>query len=258
MIRALRVLAVLIGCFAALPASAQSLEQLFADAQSAGVRGDTTAALQGYERLEAAGVADPDVAYNRGLLHAQRGEAGRAILYFERSLRLRPGDADATQALTLVQTSLAEARAEAEGEATLNENPELVAPLIRRMPEPVLAGLVLLFELLFFGAWLLRRRQRSPQTQRLLGAVAAVGALAFVLAGAALLLHRGAFDEGQPAVVLDDHVPLREGPDPRAQQRAEAREGAHGVVLGTEGNHLRVRLVDGSEGWVERQSIGRI
>lgn len=236
--------------------AAQSLEALFTEANEAAFARRYDEAVQKYERLIEAGVEDADVEFNLGTVHAQAGRLGAAIQHFERALRIRPGDEEAERSLEDARRVLAERRARLEGEATIDTGGGFGAALARPFTEAGLAWAVLALELLLLLA--IVAAVRAPRGSRgRVGAalVATLLALGFSFTSLALLIERGAFRDGRDAVVVRDHATLREGPDPRAASRGEAREGDWALILGEDEEYLRVRT-GGHEGWVERDAIG--
>lgn len=246
------------GTLLGTPAHAQPTEEVFSEANAAYFRGDHRAAADGYAQLEAAGVADADVAFNRATAHAQLGEYGRAIQYFERALHLRPGDDDATAGLGAARRALARRITDAEGEVELSEQRGFGEAIVRDLSEPFLAATTLaVWALIFIALWVRMGTQRARL--RLAASITAVLAvLATSIFGALLGAKRGVFHEGERAVIVEDHGALLEGPDPRAETRGEAREGEQASIVDTDGDYARVALSGGRSGWVLTSQVGRI
>jgi uncharacterized protein YraI len=61
-----------------------------------------------YEEILAAGFSHADVHYNLGNAYYRAGHTGRAVLAYERALRLEPGHEDATANLEFVRETLAD------------------------------------------------------------------------------------------------------------------------------------------------------
>ncbi len=74
----------------------------FQDASSAYSKGEYDLAIQGFEALAQEGVSAP-LLYNLGNSYAQNGQIGKAILNYERALRLTPGDSDIRGNLELIR-----------------------------------------------------------------------------------------------------------------------------------------------------------
>lgn len=236
--------------------AASSLTELFEAANIAASRGDYASAIAKYGLLVESGVQDPDVYGNLATSFAQAGDFPRAILNYERALRLRPNDDQARDNLRQAEKSLEEQRAEAEGEAMIQRSRSLSEAVYGSFTEDGLAFALLLANLaLFFGlawAWVTARKQRWLYALLLISG----STLAFAAFG--LGTKAGMFRDGPRAVTLDERLLLREGPDPRAQSRGESRGGDRGEIVSRDRDFLKFRVVGGLEGWVPASSVGLI
>lgn len=238
-------------------ARADTLEEIFERANAAYFRGDYDEAARDYRRLRDAGVVDPDVSYNLGATEAKRGQYGEAIQLFERALWLRPGDDDAEHALAEVRAALGARRAAARGEAEVDAGSFGHAVFGGLSPD-VLAMLALALDaLLFVGlAALLIVRRESLRIG--LGVAAVIAGVGLLVGLAGLAVQSGWLDEGEPAVVLSERAPLREGPDERASERHHAPEGHRAWVIERDRGWARVRVPGVGEGWMAREHVGLV
>ncbi len=234
-------------------ASAQSLQRVFSAANEAYFRGEHVAAADGYESLVTAGVNDPDVYYNLATAQAQAGRLGKAILYFERALRLNPADEAAEKALAACREALGRRLADRKGEALVKARPPLAEALLQPFSENALGWLVLIFDLLLFASLVALGFAARESLRVALGVAAPLFGLLLLISAAGLLVKSEAFEPGRAGVVLVDDAPLREGPDPRAKIRARVLEGQDVRILQGESGYLRVKTAGGDEGWL-RQS----
>lgn len=99
----LAVVALLLVGQGALCFAEDANESLFQKANEAYSRGDFQQAIILYQELTAASGYSPAVLYNLANSHAQAGETGRAVLNYERALRLSPSDSDIKGNLDLVR-----------------------------------------------------------------------------------------------------------------------------------------------------------
>jgi tetratricopeptide (TPR) repeat protein len=241
-----------------LPALAQSLQSIFSSANQATFRGQWVTAATDYETVIRAGVQDPDVYFNLATAYARAGALGKAILNFERALKLRPGDPGAQKGLDNAVTALGRKRAEKAGEAVVRTRPPVSEALVRPLSESLLAWLVLVFDLAFFAVLIALRSARQEALRVGLYIAGALLGLLLLIFGAGLLVKSEALKEGRAAVVLREDAPLREGPDPRAQQRSSAFEGQSARLLERDGDFIRVQFPDHSEGWMHQSDVGAI
>lgn len=235
---------------------ASTFTDIFATANLSASRGDFTTAIGRYNELIAAGVDDADVYFNLGTAYADLGDYPRAILSYERALNLRPGDDQAENNLRLAEQALEETRADAEGEASIQRSTSISDAIFAGVTENALAYAVLLSDFLLFAAlawaWLRRRRGRGFYT------VLVTSSIVLAVSATGLAVKAGFVREGPRAVVLDDRLELREGPDPRAEIRGEARGGDRAVVLRRDQDFVKLRVMGGTEGWASGTGVGLI
>ncbi len=235
---------------------ASSLTEIFEAANIAASRGDYAGAISNYGRLSDAGVRDADVYFNLATSFAQSGDYPYAILNYERTLTLRPGDAKATENLHDAEKALEEQRAEKEGEAMIQRNSSISDAVYGSLSEDALAIALIVANFLLFlalGAVVLSRERRGAFYGLLV-----CSAVVLVFGAIGLSAKAGLLRDGPRALALDDHVVLREGPDPRAKPRGEARGGDRGEIIDRDGDFVKLRVVGGVEGWAPRAGVGLI
>jgi len=233
-----------------------SLVEIFEAANVAASRGDYADAIANYSKLTEAGVRDPDVYFNLATSFAESGDYARAILNYERTLTVDPNDRKAAENLRDAEKVLEERRAEAEGEATIRRDSSISDAIYGSLSENALAFGLLLANLVFFVGlgWALVRHRRDGWLFPLLLSSGAV--LLFCAVG--LGAKAGLFRDGPRAIALDDRIVLREGPDPRARERGEARGGDRAEVIARDGDFVKLRVVNGLEGWTPASGVGLI
>jgi hypothetical protein len=232
------------------------LAEIFKAANVSASRGDHSGAISYYRKLTEAGVHDPDVYFNLATSFAQSGDYARAILNYERALMLRPNDDKASENLRDAEKALEEERAEAEGEAMIQRSSSISDAVYGGVSEDALAYALLVANLLFFVglAWASTGRRRN----RWLYLLVVTSGVVLLFCAIGLGVKAGLLREGPRAVVLDDRVILREGPDPRAQVRGEARGGDRGEIVDRDRDFVKLRVVSGLEGWTLASGVGLI
>lgn len=237
-------------------APGESLRQIFEAANVAASRGDYDAAISNYQQLTEAGVHDADVYFNLATSFAQSGDYARAILNYERTLTLHPNDSKASDDLRDAEKALEERRAEVEGEATIQRSSSISDAVYGGLSEDALAfGLLAANLALFLGlAWSSVARRRN----RWVYPVLVASGIVLVFCALGLGTKAGLLRDGPRAVALDDRVILREGPDPRAQIRGEARAGDRGEIIDRDRDFVKLRVVSGLEGWTSSSAVGLI
>jgi tetratricopeptide (TPR) repeat protein len=239
-------------------ARADSLNDTFTRGNAAYARGDFAAAITEYETLLESGVMDAAVSYNLAAAHGSLGHYGQAIRYFERSLALAPGDEGAERGLKLARDALGERQAREQGEAIVAERPPLSSALFAGFSEDTLAWVLLVSAWGFSVALLALRYARAEALRLGLGIGVALFVLGSAIGGFGLWAKADFGAAGQRAIVLRDHVPLRDGPDTAARSSRELSEGESLRVLSSDGRFARVLLGRGREGFVAASDIGEI
>jgi tetratricopeptide (TPR) repeat protein len=87
-------------CLAQTPQNAAA----FRNGNTAYTQKNYTEAIANYEKINNESTHSPDLYYNLANAYAQNKQLGKAILNYERALRLAPFDADAAQNLSIVAT----------------------------------------------------------------------------------------------------------------------------------------------------------
>ena len=236
--------------------AAQPMSDVFARGNEAYFVGDYDSAIAAYQELIEAGVEDPDVEFNLGTAWANDGQLGRATVHFERALRLRPGDEPAEASLRAATEALLERRVAREGEAEHVTSRSFADALLRSVSEDGLAYALAVFDVLFFALLYALLAIHREQLRLALRVVTPLVGLVAALLGVGLVAKAGLLaGPGDPGVVVEDPVPLREGPTEEATVRSEVREGDRVTIHESAGDFVRVRTPGGREGWAARRSV---
>ncbi|MGB5350560.1 MAG: tetratricopeptide repeat protein [Polyangiales bacterium] len=256
------IVAPLLGCATASAQQApqrtggSSLTKIFESANVAASRGDHATAIASYGKLIEAGVHDPDVYFNLGTSFAQSGDYPRAILNYERALVLRPNESKATENLRDAEKALEEERAELEGEATIQRSSSISDAAYGTVSEDALAYALLIANLAFFAA--LASVSIGRRMHRWIYALLLASGALLLISALGLATKAGLLRDGPRVVTLEDRLVLREGPDPRAQPRGEARGGDRGELVDRDRDFVKLRMVSGLEGWTRASGVGLI
>jgi tetratricopeptide (TPR) repeat protein len=242
----------------ALPARADSLSDVFARGNAAFASHDHERAVAEYEALIEAGIDDPDVAFNLASSHGALGHYGQAIRYFERSLRLDPGDAAARDWLRMARETLGERQARARGEAIVVDRPPLSEAVFTYFSADQLA-LTLLITIWLAAGLLVALPLVRAEAVRL-----GIGIASTLLAVLALVsaLGVGAKAEwgkpGRPALILREGTPVREGSTDKAPLVGELAEGEAVRLLAREGRFARILTGQDREAYVLGSDVGEL
>jgi tetratricopeptide (TPR) repeat protein len=209
---------------------------------------DEAAAL--YEGIAAGGFTNADVYYNLGNASFKSGRVGRAVLAYERALRLEPGHEDAATNLAFVRERLADRQTTA-AESAFGE---ALDRAYRRLPSTTVAVLA---SVIYFGLALafivaILRGGFGPWTARaawILGV-----ALLVTAAAAAVKVH--ATRSSRDAVVLEREVAARTGPGNDFVIEFKLHEGTTVRVREVRGDWVRAAVAGTDlEGWLPGAAV---
>lgn len=241
---AARVLVVLLSLLVSAAAQAEVSDPagVLREGTAAYQAGDYAKAATLYRQLADGGFASADLFYNLGTAELRAGRRGEAILWYERALRLDPHDAD-------VRFNLAEAT---KGNIDKVVGTREETPFIERVGERVPDGAA---GAAFAAAWglaflsLILRRLQTRARGALLGIALVSGVVAVT---SAVLLWTAWWHRTQAryAVVTAAVAAVREGPASDFRAAFEIHEGLKVRVVKEQQSFLRVRLPNGTEGWV--------
>jgi hypothetical protein len=259
---AVLVAAISLGMVAATPGlgRADVLDEAWKRGNDAYLRGDYPGAIAAYEQIDRQQVASPELTFNLGDAYYRRGELGRAIWSWERTLALDPDHEDARYNLAQARKVLAtRVNDKLEG---ADRDPAWMR-LVGQLTASTETWLFVALYLGFFAALFLRLRARRASAADEDGHLSAWGALAAILGVAAalagaLVMGRVAMDRVPFGVVLPDQVAVKEGADPNYKTSFEVHAGLRVRLLERDQDWVRVRLANGLEGWVRDGAVGRL
>ncbi len=210
-------------------------DRLLQQGNEAYSRGEYSQAISHYRQLTATAGFSASVLFNLANSYAQAGEIGRAVLNYERALRLAPGDSDITGNLELVRKESGLFAGEREG-------PERFFRLLH-LDQWAMLGLltVVAFALLQLTAL------RYPLSRKTSGGVALACLLVFALAAAGTFTGYRQFN---PAVVIAPDARLLISPFPAAGSVGAIQEGRLVHPEKFHGEFTYVRDETNRKGWI--------
>ncbi|MCU0425800.1 MAG: tetratricopeptide repeat protein [Candidatus Kapabacteria bacterium] len=229
-------------------AFAQSAERSFARANETYKNADYKRAAQMYEDLVKEGIEAEEVYFNLGNCYYKLGNMSAAILNYERAQRLAPTDEDIDFNLELAKSRITD---------KIDPAPQffiikwwrmfvaLATPSAWSLVGVVFVWLFCIAAALFFIA-------RSPTVKKtffVLGIVTLI---------CATLMFTFAFQQQHKAVsaiVFASSVVIKSEPQEVSKDLFVLHEGTKVDVLGTDGEWCKVRIADGSVGWMRINTI---
>ncbi|MBI4828613.1 MAG: tetratricopeptide repeat protein [Nitrospinae bacterium] len=150
-------------------ARAQPAEEAFNRGAALFAKGDYAAAIEAYGSVT---LANPALEYNRGLAYLKLGRLGKAVVHFERALRLDPSDEDARYNLELIRAAQKDRLPSSQGGGAMT----MVEGFYRALPLEAIAMAALGLWLVAWAlgaALILARGERRSLSIALAGAAAA-------------------------------------------------------------------------------------
>ncbi|MBI4508955.1 MAG: tetratricopeptide repeat protein [Deltaproteobacteria bacterium] len=234
-------------------AEAHASGDLFVDAANDYAAQRYHDAVDKYEELLLDGHRHADVFYNLGNAYFRVGKIGRAILNYERALRMSPGADDALYNLEVAR-DVAASRFGRDTLAGIETDP-LWMRAVNWQPLGTLAWAFLALDVIFFSVLIAVRflptgflRTGLVTSQVFIGLAGALVGL--LLAGQLYFLRHV-----KMSVVVADEVIMREGPDPTRREMPKLHAGHRLVILRESQGWVRVRLANRVEGWVPKDTV---
>lgn len=243
----------LLGSFHAQAASpADSLWRAGVEAYGAGQWEEARSA---WLEIEAQGVESPDLYTNLGDACYKLGDLAGAVLWYERTLKLKPSDRTARYNLEFVRRSLQD---------KIDEVPEFfLKEWLRRigywMPSDAWAGLFLGLLVLFLAALLLFALSARPGWRKT-GFFSAIVLLLLALGClAASLSQKHHYFRADRAVVTAPVVSVSSSPGGSASKDLFVlHEGTCVTLLEEIGGWCNIELTDGRQGWMAATNLEKI
>ncbi|MCG3196891.1 MAG: tetratricopeptide repeat protein [Candidatus Omnitrophica bacterium] len=228
--------------------------QIFRLANEAYEKEEFETAAAYYGGLVEKGVANGDVYFNLANACFRAGDFGRAVLYYEKALRLRPRDPDIAHNLEYARTFLIDKEIESD---RLPGSLETILVLHRRTTTPETLWLLAVLSAALALLLLARRLHRSLRERVLLGYLQ--GALVTLLllqvasAGFKLWSDKNLRD----GIILENSV--KAGASPGAEEELlELNAGTKVRILDIRNGYAHIRLPNGIPAFVPEESIGEV
>ena len=233
-------------------ANGASADMLWADANSAYEQGDWNSALDSYEQISALGLESAPLYYNMGNVYYRLNEYAKAVLYYERALRLDPSFEDAQFNLEHMK-SLLQDKIEVIPEFFLKE---WLADLSRTVSSNAWAVVFLCLLALTLTLVLVFRLSSSIVWRRV-GFFAGLVALILALSAFAFSLwQKNDYQSHDEAVVMKTVTSVKSSPSSGSSTDLFIlHEGTKVKVLDSEGAWTNVSLSDGRQGWMKTDDI---
>jgi tetratricopeptide (TPR) repeat protein len=199
-----------------------------------------------YQKLVDDGNLSIALYYNLGNAYYKTGDIAPALLYYEKAHKLSPGDQDINANIRLANTKTAD-KIEAPQEFFITK---WWHGFILALPADTWAIGGVLLILAGFGLLILYRLTNSVGIKKtaFFSAIAAliIGVCATFIAGR----QAHYFDSHHDGIIFSSTVTVKSAPATTSKNVFVLHEGTKVEILDNTGTWIRIRLVNGSEGWV--------
>lgn len=229
---------------------AQSPEQLFVQGNQLYQQGKIAEAREAYEDLANKGYVGGELLYNLGNAYYRTGNVPKAILQYERALRLLPSDEDLRHNLLLANLSITDRIEPAPRLFVWDYWDAAKSWLPLRTLTLVAWGWYVALLAAIAGIVLAR-----TYATRKVAAIAAVGcAVGFLLFAAVLIGLIGDLSRGDQAIITAGIVTVKNSPDIKSSDAFVLHGGVKVQVIDRYATWSKIRLADGKVGWMEAGS----
>lgn len=216
--------------------------------------GDYQAAAEAYEATLAEGLSSPELHYNLGGAYYHEGQFGKAILNYERALRLDPSFTDAKENLALANSH------------TVDRIAVLPQPLFVRWWNSLCTALLpsgwrivwLVIFTILVAAIVVLRIGNTVAIRKTALAASAASVLLLIAATALLIGSTHRFNAHSEAIVTQQAVTLKASPDAKSADKMTIHEGSKATITDELPGWYKITLSDGTVAWCTQEAIERI
>lgn len=226
-------------------------KKIFYQANDAYKNANYKAATQMYEHLVQSGVESAEVYFNVGNCYYKSGKIASAILNYHRAQRLDPTDDDISFNLSLAESRITD---------KIDPAPQFFIVkwwrlLVGLQTASVWSGIGVTFLWVLFIVAGVFFASSSPALKKAMFTTGIVSvcviALMFIFA---YRQHKTTMRD-ESGIVFASSVSVKSEPQEESKDLFTLHEGTHLEILGGEGSWCKVRIADGSVGWLRRNTI---
>ncbi len=229
-------------------------EALWEQAAAAYNNANYDQAIEAYMAILSQGLHSAKLYYNLANAHFKKNELGKAILYYNRALRLKPGDEDIRHNLEYAESSTKD---------SIEEIPEFFLTTWVRAIRLTLSGntwtiLSLVMLALALGMALLFLLSQRLSLRKTGFYMMSAAALLFIVTTLFAISDRKTNVGHTEAIVMSSSVSIKSSPDRAATELFVLHEGTKLTIGDTIEGWAEVRIADGRKGWIETSRIEKI
>ena len=240
--------------FLSAPVFAQDLDALWERANHSYTAGDYPAAIEQYDSIRREGYTSARLYYNMGNAYYKDNRIGRAVLYYNKALRLDPGNDDIKHNLAVANTYVRD---------RIDTVPEFfLKTWARDMMYWAGTDTWTILSLVFFAvalALVLLYLLGNRMSHRKAGFYGAIVCLLFSIGSLVFAsIERRKIQHPDEAVIMITAAPVKSEPNNGSKDIFVLHEGTKVRIAGELGEWREIVIADGNRGWIEMKSIEMI
>jgi tetratricopeptide (TPR) repeat protein len=228
-------------------AAAQNPESTFQQANQLYQQGKVVEAKDLYETILRNGYVSGDLYYNLGNAYYKAGNIPRAILFYERAVRLIPSDDDLRHNLQLANLMITD-RIEPAPRLFIWDYWDGLKDLLSIRSVTWIAYLGYLLVVVSIATIVLARRYALRKAGLIVGGVSGV---MFVLCLILFFAKLSDVNRTDEAILQSGIVTVKNSPDSKSSDAFVLHGGVKVKIVDRVGDWVKIRLVDGKVGWME-------
>lgn len=228
---------------------AQNEEEIFRQGNEFYRQKQYDKAVEAYKQLVNSGYEGTSLYYNLGNACYRQGEIGFAILYYEKALRLSPGDDDIRHNLTLTNLKTID-KVESLPEFFLFEWWEGLLALFSASGWIIVTYIFYLI-LIFSIGFYFYAKSRTQQKMVLISGFA--GLILLILSSTLLLVKLNKELNIKDGVVIENVISVKLSPDSESNDAFIIHEGIKVRFEDKVDDWVKIRLEDGKVGWIREE-----
>jgi tetratricopeptide (TPR) repeat protein len=235
-------------------AYAQTSDEHWAQANELYAAGNYADAEQLYKAIESSGYVSASLYYNLGNTYFKQQSWGKAILYYERALKLQPEDKDIVHNLEMANAMIVD---------KIESVPEFfLTTWIRNIHSAAGADTWAWWSVVFFVACLLLALlfffARSIALRKFSFFLAIFAMLCCVSCVLFAHYQKQALQDQTKAIIMPAVATIKSSPDNNGKDLFILHEGSKVTLLESLGQWQRIQLADGRQGWLMSRMVEKI